>query len=437
MTDFRVIVLGAGPAGLFTAHALAAAGIDFVVLERQAKIVRFRGALLVLFPPLVRLLDQLGLYKPTLAYTTRLTTKASFTHDGEPLCNGPVFEAIEEELGYPSIALSRGNWLRILYENLPGRATKVRPNAHAVKIETQTDGVRVHLADGSVVEGSVVIAADGVHSPARALIQRLEKHGSAAPSPMVPTYLSLFGVTRGVRADVTLGDFAESHGPGTVSQSMRLPDAMYFTVLKRLDGPPPGDQRFTSEEADKFAREMADLTIFPGVKLREVWPRREEASTVLLHQEEGLADKWHHGRVVLVGDAAHKTTSVTGQGAFLGALSAVALVNCLRATLRRSPRPSTADLEAAFAAYQASRVAHATAVVALGGEMTRFTTWAGEDDEALDRKESDSKTLAEETVKRFVPAFSQCPILDFIPFHSQRGKTPWAVDCEPSARPRL
>ncbi|KAI0814019.1 hypothetical protein GGR55DRAFT_492721 [Xylaria sp. FL0064] len=442
MSGFRVIVLGAGPAGLFTAHALAAAGIDFVVLERQREIVRYKGALIVLWPPFVRLMDQLGMYEQLQKYSTRFTTKTNFTHDGEPLCTGPVFEAAEDELGYPTVGLSRGNLLRILYENLPRHETRVRANTNAVNIETNKDGVRVHLADGSVVHGSIVIAADGVHSPARELIQRLRRDSSATgdlepTTPMVATFMSLFGHTRGVRQDVAVGDFAESHGPGVASQSTRLDDTMYFTVLKRLDKQTSEKRSFTSEEVDSFAQEMSDLTIYPGVKLKEIWPLREQTNAVLLNQEEGLAKKWYHDRIVIVGDAAHKMTSINGQGALSAVLSATALVNYLQATLRTKPRPSTKDLEAAFAKYEASRMEVAGGVVNLGINVTRFITWSGEQDEALDRESSSKQNMAEEAKKRLVPAFSQSPILDFIPFEGKHGNTPWQMDGKPPIRPQL
>ncbi|KAF2964151.1 hypothetical protein GQX73_g9413 [Xylaria multiplex] len=429
MAGFRVIVLGAGPAGLFTAHALAAAGIDFIVLERQPEIVRYQGALLVVWPPLVRLLDQLGLSEQLKKFSTRITTKTSFTHSGEPLSSDRIFAALEEELGYPTIGLSRGNLLHILYENLPENKTKVRTNAHAVNIETHKDRVKVHLADGSVVEGSIVIGADGVHSPARELIQRLGSDSSAAGDSkptMVTTYMSLFGQTRGVREDIALGDFAESHGPGTASQSTRLDDAMYFTVLKRLDKP-------TSEKKKVHERGSRQIRI----KLKEIWPLREQANAVLLHQEEGLADKWYHGRIVIVGDAAHKMTSINGQGALSAVLSATTLVNKLHGALQKESSPSTEELEAAFADYQTSRKEAAGAVVGLGFKMTRFITWTDEGNEAQDRKSSLENHATDEGKKRFLPGFVLSPLLDFIPYESKQGKTPWAINSISSSRPQL
>ncbi|KAI1302885.1 hypothetical protein F5Y03DRAFT_191062 [Xylaria venustula] len=442
MSNFRVIVLGAGPGGLFTAHALAAAGIDFVVLERQPEIVRFKGALIVIWPPFLRLMDQLGLYEQLLEYSTPFSTKTNFTHDGELLCSGRVFEALADELGYPTVGLSRGNLIRVLYENLPGRETKVRANAHAVNIETQKDGVHVHLADGTVVDGSIVIAADGVHSPTRQLIQRLGRDSSAtddlaSKTPMVATFMSLFGHTRGVREDIAVGDFAESHGPGTASQSTRLDDTMYFTVLKRVDEQAAAKRSFTSEEVEKVAQELSDVTIFPGVKLKEIWPMREQANAVLLKQEEGVAEKWHHDRIVIVGDAAHKMTSINGQGALSAVLSATALVNNLQATLQKNPSPSTEDLNAAFVNYETSRTEPAGAVVKMGASLTRYITWTETGDEAKDREKSSHENMAQVAVKRFMPVFTQAPIFDFIPFEGKHGNTPWVTGSELPARPQL
>ncbi|KAI1810576.1 hypothetical protein GGS20DRAFT_589387 [Poronia punctata] len=60
---FRVIIVGAGPVGLYMAHALEAAGIDYIVLEQQKKVVNYFGAMVFIWPLTVRLLDQIGLYE--------------------------------------------------------------------------------------------------------------------------------------------------------------------------------------------------------------------------------------------------------------------------------------------------------------------------------------------------------------------------------------
>lgn len=338
-------------------------------------------------------------------------------------------------LGYPTLGLSRGNLLRVLYENLPERETRVRANAEVVKTETLEDGVRVHLADGSVVNGSIVIASDGVHSPTRELIQRLGQPGGSKPvSPMVPGYLCVFGHTQdALREDIVLGDFAESHGHGIVSQSSRLKDTIFFSILKRLDNKAAERTRFTAEDLDAFVEEMSDWTIFPGVKMKELWTQRQEGHAVLLHQEEGVAEKWYHDRIVLVGDAAHKMTSINGLGAVSGGLSAAVLVNNLHATLQKTPKPSTEDLKAAFAEYQAARQPVTTEIVNYGIKATRIATWTGEGTEAKDREGSRGGAMLKQVRGKLVLGLSQSPILDFVPFEGQQGTTPWVPSNDPAA----
>lgn len=310
----------------------------------------------------------------------------------------------------------------------------MRANAEAVKIETSGDGVHVHLADGSVVDGSIVIAADGVHSPAREFIQRLgQPVGSKPESPMVPGYLCMFGLTQdAIRDDITLGDFAESHGHGIVSQSARLKDTIFFTILKRLENK-ASRTRFSPEELSAFVDEMSGLSVFPGVTLNELWTQRQEGHAVLLHQEEGVAEKWYHDRVVLVGDAAHKMTSINGLGAVSGGLSAATLINNLHALLQKTPSPSTEDLEAAFADYQATRQPTARGIVNYGSRVTRVATWTGEDAEAKDRENSRDAAGLRKGSGKLVAGLSQSPVLDFVPFESKQGKTPWTTNIDPSA----
>ena len=53
--------------------------------------------------------------------------------------------------------------------------------------------------------------------------------------------------------------------------------------------------------------------------------RAEPASLYYSRVEEIRLDRWHHGRVVLIGDAAHATAPVWAQGAALAAENALVL----------------------------------------------------------------------------------------------------------------
>ena len=57
---FRVIVIGAGIAGLSLAHALQRARVEHIVLEKHTKIASPHGAVVVMWPHIARIMDQFG-----------------------------------------------------------------------------------------------------------------------------------------------------------------------------------------------------------------------------------------------------------------------------------------------------------------------------------------------------------------------------------------
>jgi 2-polyprenyl-6-methoxyphenol hydroxylase-like FAD-dependent oxidoreductase len=74
---------------------------------------------------------------------------------------------------------------------------------------------------------------------------------------------------------------------------------------------------------------------------------------------------WHHGRVVLAGDAAHATSPSSGQGAAMAIEDAIVLAKCLR---------DIPELAAAFAAYTQLRRARVERIVAYSARIGRTKT---------------------------------------------------------------
>ena len=82
------------------------------------------------------------------------------------------------------------------------------------------------------------------------------------------------------------------------------PSCTFFFVLFYLDRPIKGRTRYTNEQAEALAATLADHPITPNLKFGDIWENKVRGALVSL--EEGVLEHWHHGRLVLAGDAVHK-----------------------------------------------------------------------------------------------------------------------------------
>jgi FAD dependent monooxygenase len=62
----------------------------------------------------------------------------------------------------PNILFDRQACVTHLYEGLPDKS-KIQTSKRLERIEHTDTGVHVHLSDGTIEEGDMVIGADGVH----------------------------------------------------------------------------------------------------------------------------------------------------------------------------------------------------------------------------------------------------------------------------------
>lgn len=74
-----VVIVGGGPVGLVAAHALEAAGINFILLEKRNSIYLDVGASLVLTGGSLRVLHQLGILNSILPLGQELMQRRSLT----------------------------------------------------------------------------------------------------------------------------------------------------------------------------------------------------------------------------------------------------------------------------------------------------------------------------------------------------------------------
>ncbi|KAI0003940.1 hypothetical protein F4779DRAFT_630534 [Xylariaceae sp. FL0662B] len=425
--NFRVIIVGAGPVGLYMAHAMERANIQYIVLEQQTNVLNSSGQLLFTWPQTVRLLDQLELYQDVKALAMPMHYKKRLDgSDGRITSVNRFWDDMEENHGYPFLPMLRSDLIKILYLGLKGRDTKIKVSAEVEDIETFAEGVRVHLKNGATVEGSLVIGADGVHSKTRKLMHKLAK--DTAEESMVSSFYGIFGQASVMNLPVEPEVFFESRGAGAVIQCLGTQERLQFVALKPLPKPSAEHRRYTREDAEQFAASIEDVAICPGITFKDIWTRANKNISRMLNQEEGFMTRWYYDRIVLVGDSAHKSTSVNGLGMTCGLHSAAVLANLLQGLASAAElQPSVAALNKAFALYQKERESEVKPIWNGGYSMIREVTQRSWVNWFWDRY-----ILPWIDVERFargiIPSMSLIRhgnILSYVPFVGQQGRVPW------------
>ena len=93
----KVIVVGGGPVGVTAAHALAKAGIDFILLESRPTIVMDAGSNLVLSPTGLRALGQLGMLSALNSVSSPLAKFSRFDHKGRDIGDTMFFTYFQQK----------------------------------------------------------------------------------------------------------------------------------------------------------------------------------------------------------------------------------------------------------------------------------------------------------------------------------------------------
>ncbi len=317
----RILVIGAGIAGLATARALGRAGLAPEVVDR-APGPAAGGAGLYLPGNATRALGRLGLDRLDAA---PIRAQRILDHRGRVLTEvdlAPFWAPCGPCVGMPRAALHRAL----------SAGVQVGYGLEPTAVEPGPDAVTVRLSDGSRREADLVVGADGIRSGVRALVG-----DGRAPRRVGQLSWRFLVELAGVDAWTVL------LGSGTS-----------FLLV------PVGAGRvYCYADADTAAGPEATA---PG-RLRELFggyadpvpaaldrlgdPRAAYVSWI----EEAVPPEPTSGRVVLVGDAAHATAPNMAQGAAMAAEDALVLAEELGAG---GPVPAAV---AAFGARRLTRTA--------------------------------------------------------------------------------
>jgi 2-polyprenyl-6-methoxyphenol hydroxylase-like FAD-dependent oxidoreductase len=335
--------------GTFLAALLAQRGVDVAVWERRTTPAVLARAIGV-HPPSLEAFVRIGVAEAVVESAIRI--RRGIARSGSRTLGSVFFDRVSGR--FPFIAsLPQGETERIITERLEELAPgAVRRGVELVGVDDIDPGcVRAQgrSAAGDVFEvARYVIGADGARSAVRRLLK------ISAP---LKAYDDSFA----------MGDFRDETGDGD--------DAI---VYLESDGVvesfplPGGRRRFVVRTSTPLVRpgaqQVADLILKrTGVEVDA------ETNTMLsaFATRRRLADHLVHGRVVLIGDAAHEISPIGGQGMNLGWLDAAELAPLLATAVGRDRVPSVSLVEFERHRLEAARRAarQAEANMALGRPM--------------------------------------------------------------------
>ncbi|WP_407522787.1 flavin-dependent oxidoreductase [Methylobacterium oryzisoli] len=331
----RVIIVGAGIGGLATALMLHRRGIRAEIVEQAAE-VREIGVGINTLPHAIGELAELGLLPALDRVAIRTRELAYFNRQGQEVWREP--RGIEAGHPVPQFSIHRGRLQAVLHEAVRERLgpDAVRTGLALAGFLQDEGGVTAHFTDslkgeaGRTMRGDALIACDGIHSVVRRRF---------FPDEGPPRWDGVL-MWRGATEWAPWGDGRTmAIGGGMGAKCVLYPIAAaegerqlmnWVVFVKMADGrvsPPPKES--WSRPAHRaqvlpYAKRFA-LPDFDLAALVEATPQIFEYPMC----DRDPLPRWTHGRVTLLGDAAHPMYPVGSNGASQAILDARALGDAL------------------------------------------------------------------------------------------------------------
>jgi len=303
--DFRILIIGAGVAGLSLAALLRQQGIAPTVVEK-ATTLNDRGYMLGLYPLGGRLFHGLAKYAGYLDSSVPVESYVICSDAGRTLRNYDLGR-INRRFG-PIRGISRGALIDLLYNAAEGLT--VRTGTTVESLEERNGEVAVVFSDGTSESFDLVIGADGLHSDIRSMILKPDEFAYwetgwggwvfwGEPETKLPT------------------EFREYWGSGRFVGLYPVKDRIGVFAGGRLsDVKQTGIEQFIDEVGERFS---LDDSLFEGAA--------KDKETFFWDFHDCRSSTWRKGRVILLGDAAAGFLPTAGVGASMAMESAAALAD--------------------------------------------------------------------------------------------------------------
>ncbi len=334
MKHTTILISGASIAGPALAYWLRRHGFEPTVVER-APAIRGGGQAIDVRGAALAVVERMGLLAAIRGASTRMRGMSVVDGEGRELMRDTTATLTGGKLDGPDVELMRDDLARLLYDATRDDVEYVFDDSITALTQDER-AVQVRFARGEPRSFDLVVGADGLHSATRRLVfgeeSRFIRHLGA--------YLAIFSVENYLGLDHwQVFHHASDAMVGIYSaRDNREARAMLGFGAPPLEFDPRDLARPRAIVAEHLAgvgweapRLLAAMATAPDFYF-------DSMSQIVL-------ERWSHGRVALVGDAAGCSSPMSGQGSSVALVGAYVLAGELAA--------AGGDHEVGFAAYEA------------------------------------------------------------------------------------
>jgi salicylate hydroxylase len=348
MRQPSVAIIGAGIGGLVLAHALRARDFAADLYEQSAELTEI-GAAVALAANANRELQRLQLLDAVRVVSTEPTElihrdgRTGIRISSHPVRLGGSYEA---RYGAPYFGIHRADLQKALSKRLRGA---IHLGHRLVSLTESASSVRMEFANGVEREVDIVVGADGVRSPVRRFV-------SGTPGVIYSRTSAFRGIVpaRSLRAlpdpealQFWMGPRAHllHYAIGSAAE-----DINFFAVVEGPETWPHEDKWIVGAQPGDATRCFANWHPAVTEMINAGWVDKRWGLFVVQQPR-----RWHTGRVVLIGDAAHGMLPHQGQGANVTIEDVITLAELLA----RRPQSPLVDT---FATYERLRKARTRSI---------------------------------------------------------------------------